>query len=105
MDLLMQSCRVCGCTDFDCSKCIEKTGEPCYWVDANLCSACEGETRNIAVACHFHFLEHDKKFVLKFETTVVVGTEHIVLKKQCRKSLKAKNWVGAKIDEVMYSYL
>lgn len=34
------SCRVCGCTDDDCSQCVEKTGEPCSWVEADLCSAC-----------------------------------------------------------------
>lgn len=33
-------CRWCGCTDDDCSGCIERTGEPCYWVAADLCSAC-----------------------------------------------------------------
>lgn len=36
------TCRVCGCTDEDCSQCIEKTGEPCRWVEADLCSACAG---------------------------------------------------------------
>ena len=34
-------CRSCGCTDDDCRQCIEKTGEPCYWVKEDLCSACE----------------------------------------------------------------
>lgn len=33
-------CRECGCTDLDCSVCIEKTGHPCYWVEPDLCSAC-----------------------------------------------------------------
>jgi hypothetical protein len=33
-------CRICGCTDNDCSQCIEKTGEPCHWVEQDLCSAC-----------------------------------------------------------------
>jgi hypothetical protein len=33
-------CRVCGCTDLDCSGCIERTGHPCYWVHEDLCSAC-----------------------------------------------------------------
>ena len=33
-------CRVCGCTDDNCSQCVEKTGEPCYWVEPDLCSAC-----------------------------------------------------------------
>ena len=33
-------CRVCGCTDDDCSQCVEKTGAPCHWVEPDLCSAC-----------------------------------------------------------------
>lgn len=33
-------CRNCGCTDMDCSQCIEKTGHPCRWVAEDLCSAC-----------------------------------------------------------------
>lgn len=33
-------CRDCGCTDEDCSQCIERTGLPCSWVEINLCSAC-----------------------------------------------------------------
>lgn len=36
-------CRVCGCTDDDCSGCIERTGEPCHWVEADLCSVCAGK--------------------------------------------------------------
>lgn len=35
-----QVCRECGCTDKDCKNCIEKTGEPCFWVEKDLCSAC-----------------------------------------------------------------
>jgi hypothetical protein len=34
-------CRVCKCTDDDCSQCIAKTGEPCAWVEPDLCSACD----------------------------------------------------------------
>lgn len=34
-------CRKCLCTDDDCSGCIERTGEPCHWVEEDLCSACE----------------------------------------------------------------
>lgn len=34
-------CRSCGCIDEDCSKCIERTGERCWWVKDDLCSACE----------------------------------------------------------------
>jgi hypothetical protein len=36
----VQTCRVCGCTNDDCSGCIERTGKPCYWVEEDLCSAC-----------------------------------------------------------------
>ena len=34
------TCRKCGCTDADCSGCIERTGAPCSWVEPDLCSAC-----------------------------------------------------------------
>lgn len=37
-------CRVCGCTDINCEVCIQKIGEPCYWVEDNLCSACMEES-------------------------------------------------------------
>jgi RNA polymerase-binding transcription factor DksA len=39
----VRTCRICGCTDDDCRQCIEKTGKPCHWIDADLCSACEEE--------------------------------------------------------------
>lgn len=39
----VRSCRVCGCTDADCRQCIAKTGKPCTWVGADLCSACTEE--------------------------------------------------------------
>jgi len=36
----VRRCRICGCTDEDCSDCIARTGEPCSWVEEDLCSAC-----------------------------------------------------------------
>lgn len=33
-------CRKCGCTQQDCRQCIKRTGSPCCWVEADLCSAC-----------------------------------------------------------------
>lgn len=39
-------CRVCGCTQMDCSGCVERTGEPCSWVAADLCSACAASDEN-----------------------------------------------------------
>ena len=41
--LIMEpGCRVCGCTEHDCRQCVEKTGQPCSWADAEktICSAC-----------------------------------------------------------------
>jgi len=42
-ELFPRTCRVCGCTDDDCSGYIERTGEPCHWVEEDLCSACAPE--------------------------------------------------------------
>jgi hypothetical protein len=40
----VRTCRICGCTEDDCSQCTEKTGQPCSWVEddqeGDLCSAC-----------------------------------------------------------------
>jgi hypothetical protein len=36
----VRSCDVCGCTDDDCSECIEATGVACHWVEESLCSRC-----------------------------------------------------------------
>lgn len=36
-------CRVCGCTDDDCNQCARATGEPCSWVEEDLCSRCADE--------------------------------------------------------------
>jgi hypothetical protein len=33
-------CFFCGCTNDNCSACIEATGVPCSWVGPNQCSAC-----------------------------------------------------------------
>lgn len=37
-------CRVCGCTEDDCSGCVKRTGASCHWVEddqqGDLCSAC-----------------------------------------------------------------
>lgn len=33
-------CRKCGCTEADCTDCVERTGRPCSWAEADLCTAC-----------------------------------------------------------------
>ena len=44
----VRTCRICGCTDNDCRQCIAKTGEPCSWIEKDLCSACEVEGKIIS---------------------------------------------------------
>lgn len=39
-DQAERACRRCGCTENDCSTCINRTGMPCHWVERDLCSAC-----------------------------------------------------------------
>jgi hypothetical protein len=58
----VQTCRVCGCTDDDCSQCIERTGAPCCWEEHGLCSACVcpscGEEDRVADRDVCHACEH-----------------------------------------------
>lgn len=42
-----QVCIGCGCTDWNCTRCIEKTGEPCHWAEQDLCSACAESSTKI----------------------------------------------------------
>jgi hypothetical protein len=46
----VRRCRICGCTDEDCSGCIERTGEPRHWVEDDLCSACVGRAPKTGLA-------------------------------------------------------
>lgn len=39
----LRKCRICGCTDADCSQCIAVTGRACHWVAEDLCSRCHDE--------------------------------------------------------------
>lgn len=38
-------CKVCGCTENNCSRCVKKTGKPCHWVEPDLCSACSSNVK------------------------------------------------------------
>lgn len=37
----MNACRICSCTDDDCTWCIVLTDERCSWAEPDLCSACQ----------------------------------------------------------------
>jgi len=64
----MGTCKICGCTDNNCSQCIEKTGKPCYWVndENDLCSAC-------VEVLETEFLNPDAKMIYK---TMFDGTKY-----------------------------
>lgn len=38
-----RTCRICGCTDDDCTDCVKRIGEPCIWILPDLCSGCDLE--------------------------------------------------------------
>lgn len=50
IDPVTDECAVCACTDADCSGCIERTGEPCYWARSALCSACADRQPRVRAA-------------------------------------------------------
>lgn len=49
---LSQKCRQCGCTEEDCTQCVKAQGEPCYWVEPDLCSRCRTELSKFNGAIH-----------------------------------------------------
>lgn len=40
-------CKECGCTDANCSQCVESSGKPCRWVGPNRCSRCFDDDGNL----------------------------------------------------------
>ena len=39
-------CKHCGCTEMNCSQCIEAQGFACWWVSLNVCSRCSAEGKS-----------------------------------------------------------
>lgn len=44
-------CFFCGCTELDCSNCIEESGKACHWIDGSktICSVCYEKIRSAFV--------------------------------------------------------
>ena len=74
-----RKCRICGCTDGDCRQCVEKTGQPCHWVEEDLCSACKttvvsfasikgGTGKSSMVICLANYLAIKGKRVLAIDS-------------------------------------
>lgn len=69
-----QKCRVCSCTQDDCTGCIERTGAPCYFIEDNLCSACVGEVKAAAVTFHFKDAKGTAQ-TMTFEMDLTIGCD------------------------------
>ncbi len=37
----IKKCKICGCTDDDCTQCVKAQGKVCTWVTNELCSRCD----------------------------------------------------------------
>lgn len=53
-----RKCKVCGCTDEDCSVCMMITGAPCFWIFNDLCSRCFTNINDLAVLLRYFALSH-----------------------------------------------
>ncbi len=42
----VRSCRLCGCTEI---KACQTDNGPCYWVEGDLCSACQGSAKKTSI--------------------------------------------------------
>lgn len=40
-------CRICGCFEGNCNKCMAITGQACHWIEDDLCSRCDYEIKQI----------------------------------------------------------
>jgi hypothetical protein len=70
------TCRVCGCTDDDCSGCIERTGKACSWArnepdELPICTACDKLVElpldvayRMLAACKWLFTEDGKARII-----------------------------------------
>lgn len=100
-----QKCRVCSCTQDDCSGCIERTGAPCYWIEDDLCSACVGEVKEVAVTCLFKDAS-GKGQKLTFEMDLIIGCdENAQLMLACVGALEDKSFKNSYCDDISYKIL
>lgn len=98
-----QVCRICGCVDDDCRQCIERTGAPCYWIEEDLCSACEEHQDKVPVEVTCSFTDRTgKDQVATFGTWVTPGNEKEELKEICPATLDQNGFSGATITKTEY---
>jgi hypothetical protein len=101
----LQSCRVCGCTDSDCSHCIERTGHPCSWVDIDLCSACTNMVRVHIVTEFIDRAGQEQKGSFRSWLDITLPEEQVLqdLKYICAQTLDANGFAGSSIQTMEYT--
>lgn len=71
--LTARRCRQCGCTEADCSGCVARTGEPCHWVEPDLCSACVPPVPDTQMPLPFADFRPDSVFMAEVDPGAVAA--------------------------------
>lgn len=96
------TCKKCGCTDKDCTQCIEKSGKACFWINEshNLCSVCFEQMQE----AHTHYLgilEMTYQAKNKLQKEVLeyfISIDRMLIQKEYVENLKA--FISNKIEEI-----
>lgn len=107
------TCKICGCTDNDCSQCITKTGVPCYWATAeqDLCSAC-ADLWCVKTLIQYmeHFSEQNEFGLcgmvskLHFDLNLISSTESGLLKVWIHENAPEPKYLSHSNNKLAYSW-
>lgn len=84
-------CRFCGCTEADCSQCIERTGNPCSWVASELCSAClamaEKLTEDMGAHVRYDFgkRKEEPPSLAEYSIEELLAAAHVLMFYDCQQ--------------------
>lgn len=70
-----RACRTCGCTERNCTQCVIRTGQPCWWVEQDLCSACVDPITAMRVLAKTAALGLVEHHALPGAITILLGRE------------------------------
>jgi hypothetical protein len=86
-------CRVCKCTDDDCSQCVAKTGAPCFWYEPDLCSACAPKAFELTDALR----EQARELGYRAPETLTAADRALIAACEADETARTKSpetWVG-----------
>lgn len=100
-------CKECGCTDLDCSQCIEKTGKPCYWVHNkyDLCSACVDYWCVKTLIKYFEYMNPDSGIcnlvsILYYDKNIIDAMDSAELRIWLENNLPEKKYDSTFVDGI-----